>query len=181
MKELEIEIKASCDDIDEVIGKARSLGAAPVGTVEEEDRYFNHPSRDFASTDEALRIRRIGNEARVTYKGPKISLKAKTRVEVELGIDDPERLGTILEYLGFIEVGSVRKRRTMFRTGTTEICFDRVEGLGEFVELERMGTNVAAIEAELFSLAGELGLSRFERRSYLEMILEKKGFAPQRS
>ena len=48
---------------------------------------------------------------------------------------------------------------------------DDVRNLGHFVELEKQGDSKDEIEAELFRLADTLGLERFERRSYLEMLL----------
>ena len=52
----------------------------PIAPVEEEtDVYFAHPARDFAVTDEALRLRQKGAEGYITYKGPKIDPTTKTR------------------------------------------------------------------------------------------------------
>ena len=42
------------------------------------------PCRDFAQTDEALRIRTVGDTSFVTYKGPKLDATTKTRRELEL-------------------------------------------------------------------------------------------------
>ena len=70
----------------------------------EVDRYFNHPARDFAETDEALRIRRIGPVNRITYKGPRVDTVTKTRQELELPLVEGEKSAadwiTLLEKLG---------------------------------------------------------------------------------
>ena len=72
------------------------------------DRYFNHPSRDFAQTDEALRIRTQGRETRITYKGPIVDSQTKTRREIEIPVGahdgDDEKLAQVLVLLGFREV-----------------------------------------------------------------------------
>ncbi len=64
--------------------------------VVEVDTYFQHPSRNFIQTDEALRVRRhltfsgertpqcAETEWLVTYKGPRLDRKTKTRKELEL-------------------------------------------------------------------------------------------------
>jgi adenylate cyclase class IV len=56
-----------------------------------------------------------------------------------------------------------------------EICLDEVEGLGCFVELEiqAAANQLEAARAVLLKSATELGLTRSERRSYLEMLLER--------
>ncbi len=48
----------------------------------------------------------------------------------------------------------------------------------DFVELEEMGTDKEKCEQELFEFAERLGLDRFVRRSYLEMMVggEQAGF-----
>ncbi|MEM4524643.1 MAG: class IV adenylate cyclase, partial [Archaeoglobaceae archaeon] len=56
---------------------------------EEFDLYFSHPCRDFAETDEALRIR-VEKKIKMTYKGPKVDEETKTREEVNLIIDNFE-------------------------------------------------------------------------------------------
>jgi len=169
MDMLEIEIKAYCDDHHAVIEKAVVLGARHGRSVREKDLYLNHPGRDFRKTDEALRLRQVDSAVVLTYKGPKLGTGTKTRREVEVAVDDFEKTLEILKLLGFIPSGTVEKERDIYKLGDIEICIDRVDGVGNFVELELMGTDRERVEQELFSLAGELGLSRFETKSYLEL------------
>src|SRR5688572_28544694 len=49
---------------------ARRIRLEPA--IIQSDEYFAHPARDFAKTDEALRIRTSGGKSFVTYKGPKL-------------------------------------------------------------------------------------------------------------
>lgn len=53
----EVEQKFPLADVAAVERRLAELGAQAGGTVEQVDRYFNHPVRDFAQTDEALRLR----------------------------------------------------------------------------------------------------------------------------
>ncbi len=172
MKELEIEIKAYCKDLSVVKQKLVELKAVYLKTERESDRYFNHPAKDFGETDEALRLRKIADRIILTYKGPKISKKTKARIEKEVIVQDGEATGEILRLLGFIDSGNVVKNRDYYKIGDIIICLDDVEDLGAFVELEKIGSDLDSIEKELFNLAGELGLEKFERRSYLEMLLK---------
>lgn len=61
--------------------------------VIETDLFFQHPVRDFAKTDECLRIRSRQGELMITYKGAKVDLLTKTREEIELPLfESPARL-----------------------------------------------------------------------------------------
>lgn len=167
---LEIEIKSKCNSLSEFEKKIISFGANFKETIDEEDIYFNHPSKDYRETGEAFRIRRMNHKYCVTYKGPKLSTKAKTRYEIETGIENYSDFKTLLVKLGFVEAGIVKKKRTIYEYNSIEICLDDVKNLGQFVELEKLGDDNSTIENELFKLAEELGLNQFISRSYLSML-----------
>lgn len=167
--QLEIEIKAWCDGHDSVRSRLEASGALFSETRNEVDIYFNHPARDFAQTDEALRLRSVNGKCRLTYKGPKLSTRSKARVEHETDAGDLESVKNIMLCLGFTVSGTVEKKRNLYILNSIEICLDDVADLGTFVELEKKGQLGQGIEDELFKLAADLGLSRFERKSYLEL------------
>ncbi len=170
---LEIEIKAYCENHDDVIEKIKSVGGRLVKKADNLDIYYRHPSRDFTRTDEAFRIRAEDKRTLLTYKGPKLGVRSKTRFEREIVFEGLDAMKEILEKLGFAVAGEVRKTRAYYRLGEVEICLDSVDSLGNFVELEIKGDDREAGENTLFEIAGKLGLSRFERKSYLELLLEK--------
>jgi adenylate cyclase class 2 len=170
---LEVEIKAYCEDSEALRARIAELGGALEGSLMEEDSYFGHPSRDFAASDEAFRIRRTPVGSVVTYKGPKIGERSKTRFEKEVAIGDADGFAEILDRLGFRPAGTVRKSRELYALEGVHVCLDKVEGLGYFAELEVLSEEREEAERRLFALAERLGLSRFERRSYLELSLEK--------
>jgi adenylate cyclase class 2 len=179
----EVEMKFAVSDLATVERKLAALGATIGENTQQVDTYFNHPARDFAATDEALRIRRQGDAWRLTYKGPKLDATAKTRREIELPLTSDgcqaEQWREVLLALGFRVVADVKKtRRTMhipFAGRAIEAALDEVEGLGSFVELELIADedDLEAAQAVIAKLAGELGLEQPERRSYLEMLLEE--------
>ncbi|MBM4248305.1 MAG: class IV adenylate cyclase [Euryarchaeota archaeon] len=172
---VEVEVKSRVGDLRALERRLRGMGGRLREEVVEIDTYYNHPSRDFASTDEALRVRVSRGEVSLTYKGPKLDRTSKSREEIILGIDDAARAGALLARLGFRRVASVRKRRRAFGLGRFEICLDRVAGLGDFFEIEarvpRRG--YGGVRDEALALLLELGGERPERRSYLELLLSK--------
>jgi adenylate cyclase class 2 len=141
----------------------------------EKDVYFAHPCRDFAQTDEAVRIRQDVEGITLTYKGPKVDAETKSREEVKLKVYDFDAARTFLGKLGFSDVAEVRKLRRIYGMGDAIICLDDVEGLGRFVEIEVEADNIEAKE-RVFQIAERLGYSKSEsiRESYLELILQKK-------
>jgi adenylate cyclase class 2 len=173
---IEIEVKVRADH-----SKARpilkKIGAVKLGVESQSDIYFAAPHRDFAKTDEALRIRSLEGQAVLTYKGPKLDNVSKTRKEFETPVDEATTT-QILHALGFSEAGVVRKNREVFRTGDITVCLDAVESLGEFLEVEIVAENEKELEtsrAKLFELLKQFGAGGKDsiRTSYLEMVLEK--------
>jgi adenylate cyclase class 2 len=179
---LEIEMKFPVADFQALERQLKEWGAHPGRPVHNEDHYFNAPDRDFAVTDEALRLRRDGATNRLTYKGPKRDSKAKIRTEIEVPLAEGDEAAaefiTLLKHLGYRPVLVVRKSRRPLRLQRDdyeiEICLDEVQGLGKFVEVEILAPESELDRANetLTGVANALGLTASERRSYLEMLLE---------
>jgi len=179
----EVEMKFPVAEMAVLEAKLTGLGATIAGLQSEVDVYFAHPARDFAKTDEALRIRRKGIANFMTYKGPKIDAATKTRREIDLplppGEDAAQAWTVLLQALGFAAVGEVRKSRRKAQVDwqgrNVEASLDQVERLGTFVELELVveSEDVEVAKACIVSLAKNLGLEGSERRSYLELLFEE--------
>jgi adenylate cyclase class 2 len=171
---LEIEIKAACDDLRAVEKRLSELGGTFCGEVEQADLYLAHPCRDFAATDEALRLRSSGGSTTLHYKGPKLDRISKSREELYVEVPDPPTMSLLLERLGFRPVAEVRKTRRTYQVGKVEVALDRVAGLGGFVELEVQDSPLEEGREMLFDLLKKLDLERTERRSYLELLLDAR-------
>ena len=89
----------------DVRSRLEELGGEYQAELRQVDSYFAHPARDFAVTDEALRIRQANGDCYITYKGPKIDATTKTRREIELPLPSGprtcEQFTELLESLGF--------------------------------------------------------------------------------
>ena len=182
-QQFEVEQKFRVASLAEVRRRLIELGATLASPIDQADTYFSHPVRNFVLTDEALRLRRVGDVNCITYKGPKIDPQTKTRRELELplaaGVAAFEQYVELLLTLGFGQVATVHKRREPARVAwqehEIEIALDTVQGVGEFAELE-IGTDQSGLEgakAAIASLAKQLELTANERRSYLEMLLKQ--------
>jgi adenylate cyclase class 2 len=174
---IEIEIKARAN-LEALRKKLKQDGAALERAVEQTDIYYNAPDRDFAKTDEALRLRNEAGQIFLTYKGPKLDAESKTRKEVEVEVAGFDGMEDILHSLGYGATLRVHKTREIYHLDGAVVCLDRVDGLGDFVELETLATDEGGMEERRDWLIGVMRRLGVEgdliRESYLEMLLAKK-------
>jgi len=176
----EVEQKHRVDDPAALNQRLEERGVTLGPPIVQADQYFNHPCRDFAQSDEALRIRTVGDASFVTYKGPNLDATTKTRRELELPLAaSSDDFTVLLGALGFRPVAIVRKVRRPFAIAVggrlLHGAWDEVDGVGTYVELELLADEAGLDEAKKLVglLARELELGPSERRSYLEMLLSK--------
>ncbi len=175
---IEVEVKAKIKSFQEIEEKLAQIGAVKTKEEFQEDIYFNSPIVDFAKTDEALRIRTTKQNDKtnifITYKGPKIDAKSKTRKEIEMGIEDSGQCSEIFEAAGFRKVRTVRKNRQYFSYENFEISLDDIEGLEPYMEIEialEDGEDYSEAQSSIFALFEKLGITDgFERTSYMELL-----------
>lgn len=176
----EVEQKFKVADMNELKEAFIALGAEMTSQQTQVDRYFAHPARDFVQTDEAFRLRQVGDELYATYKGPKISQTTKTRKEIELPLTSQkhslEAFTELFTSLGFRPVADIKKQRDQaslqWRNRAFTIAFDQVEHAGDFVEIEALAeaSNLASVQADVLALAEEMQLHEPIRVSYLELV-----------
>lgn len=84
-----------------------------------------------------LRLRATGDQTLLTWKGPELTGKHKSRPETEVGIDDFSQFTEILGHLGFEVSFRYEKFRTEFReaSGDGIATLDETP-IGNFLELE---------------------------------------------
>ncbi|MCK9152437.1 class IV adenylate cyclase [Methanobacterium alcaliphilum] len=175
---IEVEVKAKVNGFEEVKKNLDEIGALNIGSEHQEDTYFNAPHRDFAKTDEALRIRKIpaGEEVKIfiTYKGAKIDESSKTRKEYEVEVENADITRQIFESLSFKPVETVIKDREIYELDEFIITLDTVFNVGTYMEIEKdliEGQDFDKTLEDIFKLYNRLGITRgFERRSYLELL-----------
>ncbi|RLI79427.1 class IV adenylate cyclase [Archaeoglobales archaeon] len=171
---MEVEVKFRA--YDGVESKIKQIANFVIEKLEE-DLYFNHPCKDFKKTDEALRVRKDKEGIKITYKGAKVDKETKSREEIKLKVDDFGKAVKLFEKLGFRAVREVVKLRKIYRIGDAIICYDEVEGLGNFVEIEveSDAKNFDAAKQKVFEIAKQMGFDVKDsiRKSYLELLEEK--------
>jgi adenylate cyclase class 2 len=98
---------------------------------------FDTAQGDLRQRGVLLRLRKVARECSLTYKGPALLGRHKSREEVEVEIPAPESLQEILCQLGFKPVFRYEKYRTEHRdkSRTGLVTLDETP-IGVFLELE---------------------------------------------
>ncbi len=169
-----IEIKARIDSVDALLPRACALAGGEPEMIEQDDSFFDVPHG-------RLKLRRFADGAAelIHYQRADTEV-AKASDYVRVPVPDAAALCEALTRACGLR-GRVRKRRwllTVRRGGWhTRIHLDRVEGLGDFMELEVVltkGQTDTAGAAEAAALMLELGLTRAPRIAvaYLDLLAE---------
>ena len=168
-----IEIKARCADLAAARAIARRVASEHVGLDRQVDTYFLTRSGRLKLRESSLSGGQLIPYLRPDRPGPK-----RSDYQV-VPVPDPPVLKRILsEILGVHRV--VEKRREIFLCENVRIHLDRVEGLGDFLELEAVTDGTPAAEAAarrvVDQLMRELGVGEDDlvAVSY-EGLLEARG------
>ncbi len=187
----EVEIKVRLkQDLKVTRASLEALGGKSQANIEHIDDYFLLPAglRDFAKTDEAIRVRATKKDGKfegadITYKGKKVGKVTKTREEIVVDISSAEKMGDILQKIGLRKIFTLNKWREMF-VCTFEgqeimLTLDQVEHLEEdFMEVELHANSQEEVknkEEILLRFLNKLGYSKSDslRVSYLELVCQK--------
>ena len=179
---IEVEIKLLIDHKEIVEENLVKMGFSKSGLACEEDIYFDNDSRQIRKSGEALRVRKETDllseksNAVITYKGRKMDSISMSRKELETGVADAEVCIRILEALGFqIIPPKVVKIRQTYTFEQMTACIDRVQDLGDFLELEIVIPEEESKDNALRKIEKVLqklgySLSDTTRNSYLSML-----------
>ena len=142
-----VEIKARVTDLEALRARVEALADDGPHELRQEDVFFPCAAG-------RLKLRRTdGGGELIHYRRPDVERAATSHFR-RLTVADPEAALALLGAALGVR-GVVRKRRQLYRAGTTRIHLDRVEGLGDFLELEVVLTP-AGSEADGRARAAEL-------------------------
>ena len=173
---MEIEIKAWVDDTVVVEESLRSLYGDPL-PVHKEDIYYTADDR-FPQLN-TVRLRRSGGKWIFNYKDKFIEDATEINREHETLVESFEVMDEFLQRVGFHYYLQKKKRGLLFSSGGLNIELVGVEGLGTFLEVEKVlpeiEADVESVRSELLAVLDRAGVprGRIEARYYSDMLLEE--------
>ena len=174
---IEIEFKTSVVSHVEIRNRLRTGGARRIGRFVEVNQFFDSSEASLHRGGCGLRVRTATPEgngipvATLTFKGPRHPGAMKAREEIEVGVDDANATGTLLNRLGYALRLVFEKRRESWELagGDGRLCrieLDELPFIGNFVEVE--GPDEVVIRDVLMKIG--LSGARSIRESYAELL-----------
>ncbi|MBL7499787.1 class IV adenylate cyclase [Frankia sp. CNm7] len=158
----EVEVKYSVADVDAVIAALRAWGVHFGEAVYQDDQAFAPVGWSFGGSKlgvSFLRLRTVDGRHWFALKQPGVN--AQDCLEYETEVLDRRQMHEAILRMGYWATVRVAKSRRTGRHGDVALCLDEVEGVGTFLELERMvpdGEPAAAVQDELAAFVTSLGI-----------------------
>ena len=134
MKEIEVKIlEVNVDDIER---KLRSLGAKVIFNGTLNNVYFDTEDKSLKSKNAVLRLRFDGKKAFLTLK-EKISLGySKIANELEVVMEDFDKMKSILNAMGFEKTMEYSKKKISYALDKVHFEIDFIKGIPPYLEIE---------------------------------------------
>ncbi|POH72178.1 class IV adenylate cyclase [Arthrobacter glacialis] len=163
-----IEIKAHVNSLAKLLPVIQSLSDGGPDHVAQDDTFFACPNGRLK-----LRVFDDGHGVLIYYARAD-ELGPKPSYYVHSETSEPDRLRSVLAD-AYGEVGRVRKQRSVFQIGQARVHLDRVEGLGEFLEVEITVGDVLGHEdavSEANRILAEFGIEEeaLVKGAYLDLL-----------
>lgn len=167
-KVIEREIKLSFASAAEARAALVDAGAEPHAPRRlQDDALYDTDAKALFAGASALRLRREGGRALLTFKGPVQAGPMKTREEIESAVDDADAVAAMLVALGYRPWFRYQKYREELRAPGVFVAIDETPA-GVFVEIE-------GDEPGIIALAKKLGRSDYILDSYRGLWVAAKG------
>lgn len=178
----EIEIKYKVDSIEDLLTALRANGIYLSAPVVQDDQAY--APRTWAYGDSKVgvsfvRLRTIENSHTFTLKRPvENSLSCE---EYETHVADRAQMHESIIAMGFHATVRISKTRRHAKLGDIVICVDEVDGLGTFIELEKIVSGEVSgelVQKDLADFFSSLGINAVRiYQTYDSMIREAKEVA----
>lgn len=158
----EVEVKFRVRDTESLLVALKGRGVDLDGAVFQDDQAYapvGWSYRDSKDGVSFVRLRTVDGQHTFTLKRP--AENALSCDEFESVVTDREQMHSAICAMGFAPTVRIAKSRRSGRVGDVAVCVDEVEGLGGFIELERMvpeGVDSEAVQNELAGWVVALGV-----------------------
>lgn len=158
----EIEVKYRIQDKEALLAALKLRGIELGEAVYQDDQAYAPQGWSFEDSKlgvSFVRLRTIDDRHWFALKQPTIN--AQSCLEYETEVADREAMHGAILQMGFYATVRVAKERRTAVAGDISLCVDELEGVGTFLELERMVADDASseeVQAELVDFVAGLGI-----------------------
>jgi adenylate cyclase class 2 len=159
----EVEVKYRVDDLEGLAAALKGRGIEPGDPVYQDDQAYAPAGWEFGDSKlgvSFVRLRTVDSRHYFALKQP--TGNAQDCLEYETEVADRAAMHGAIVQMGYRPTVRVAKTRRVAVTADCSVCVDDVEGVGGFVELERMLPDDGAadvVQAELAALVESLGIA----------------------
>lgn len=178
----EIEIKATITSVRSIIDVLAAQNIVVTEPVTQHDRVYGQNGIDGGGDNTAPWLR-IRTETRRGVVRHLFTLKRSVTnqmdsIEHETEVTDAVELEAIIRQLSFVPYSDLTKTRQTAHMGDIEICIDTVDGLGSFIEVEKLtdeDVDYDVVAAELWQVLNRLGVqAEDEVTDGYDVLMNKK-------
>lgn len=132
----EIEIKFLVPDLKALENKLRGLGfRCETPSTHEVNTLYDLPGQKLRRKGELLRLRKYGDQWKLTHKAKGKAGRHKSRAELETAVADGEAIDALLRALGFLPCFVYEKFRSEWSDDEGNVVLDHTP-IGEIAEIE---------------------------------------------
>ncbi len=159
----EIELKYRVEDLEALVLALKARGIELSESVFQDDQAYAPAGWQFGDSKlgvSFLRLRTVQGRHYFTLKRP--ADNAQDCLEYETQVTDRQAMHHAALHMGYRPTVRIAKTRRMATLDNCTLCIDEVEGVGGFLELERMAPDRAdaqAIQADLAAFVSSLGIA----------------------
>jgi adenylate cyclase class 2 len=159
----EIEVKYRVDDLEALLVVLKHLGVELSEPVRQDDQAYAPTGWQFGDSKlgvSFLRLRTVSDRHYFTLKQP--GQNAQACLEYETEVTDRDAMHHAAIHMGYRPTVRITKTRRTASIGDCSLCIDDLEGVGGFIEAERLAPDDAdtlAVQAELAAIIESIGIT----------------------
>lgn len=159
----EIEVKFQVRDIEELLLALKARGIELEAPVHQDDQAYAPAGWSYGDDKHNVSFVRLRTvEGRHTFTLKRPAENALSCVEYETGVSDRDEMHAAIVAMGYRPTMRIVKVRRVADLPDFSLCVDEVEGLGAFLEVERLvvgDESGQAVQAELARFVSSLGIA----------------------
>ncbi len=163
----EIEVKILDIDQEEVIKSLIDLGAEKIFDGEVHSIAFDFPDHRLDKKDSFVRVRKVGSQVELCFKGENTHSTFKSREEIEVNVSGFNDTIKILEKIGLEKFHEGTKHRQSYKFEDVRFEIDTWENIPPFLEIE------AKTEEKVKEFVERLGFTMKQTNNWSYLDIEE--------